>query len=615
MTVLVQAAFAPLSLTSLTGRPSGLVSWGQGDAHLTLGYDRFGRPSAEVSDGSRDCQLVADKPLALGRWVRLALFADGTELQLLVDGRTAASAGWHGPLPTGTPVIGRRADQAEGADESCCGRLADVEVVCDPAEARRRAAAGSPALPDLDVVAELRALRGEDPNRPEYHFMPPAHWMNEPHAPIQVDGVHHLFYQANRRGPFWGAIEWGHAISKDLVHWTHLPPALTPDRTTVAPDGVWSGSSVLGESGEPLLYFTAGDFSRTPDQSVALARPSGDGWIADEAPLVEMPDDPDLVAGQFRDPFVWRETSGWFMLVGAGVVDHGGTALLYRSPDGRAWTSYGRLLVGDRSRHPETGQMWELPVLLPIGGGRHVFLVCPWWQERPVDQVVEVVHWIGRWDPESATFTPDHPEPRRFDLGRHFTGPSGTVLEDGRTILWSIAQDGRTPEAQRAGGWAHNAGLPLELGFADQRLAISPIRELESLRTAPLDPGHIGGMTFECEVTAEASADPLVVSLTVAGLLALELTIDATRQLVRLRRPGASAYDVWRPDEYEEGPAVVPADDVRLRLFVDHSMVEAYVGDHISITTRIDVSAGPPELSISTPYTSCRAWQLAGADN
>lgn len=122
-------------------------------------------------------------------------------------------------------------------------------------------------------------------------------------------------------------------------------------------------------------------------------------------------------------------------------------------------------------------------------------------------------------------------------------------------------------------------------------------------------------MTFECEVSAEAADDPLVVSLTVAGLFALELTIDANRRLVRLRGPGASGNYIWRPAEYDEGPAVVPADDVRLRLFVDDSMVEAYIGDHTSITTRIDVSAGPPELTIHTPYTSCRAWQLAGADN
>ncbi|TDO46177.1 sucrose-6-phosphate hydrolase SacC (GH32 family) [Kribbella sp. VKM Ac-2527] len=623
--ILVEATFAALSLTSLTGRPSGLVSWGDGDdQHVTLGHDRWGRASFEVRDGERRCELVGAEPLVPGRWARLTLHATGSELQLSVDGVLAASASWYGPLPSGTPVLGRRADQPDGADESSCGQLADVQVLTDPAAAARRVGLGRPDLPDLDVVAELRSLRGEDPNRPEYHFMPPANWMNEPHGAIQIGGVHHLFYQANRRGPFWGAIEWGHAISKDLVHWTHLPPALAPDRVPVAPDGIWSGSSVLGDDGEPLLFFTAGDFRREPDQAVAVARRAGDGWVADDALLVVMPDEPDLAAGQFRDPFVWREESGWFMLVGAGVVGRGGTALLYRSVDGERWTVGGRLLVGDQASYPETGEMWELPVLLPVHGdglSRHVLLVCPWWRDRPADTVVEVVHWIGRWDPVSATFTPDHPEPRRFDVGRHFTGPSGNVLDDGRTILWSIAQDGRSPEAQYAGGWAHNAGLPLELSLANGRLAVQPVRELEALRTEQLDAEPFSGMQLELDLQAvlPADDDPLRIRLTVGDELSAELVVDPMRRVFGVLRPGAAAYDVWRPMAYDEGPAELPGGELRLRVFVDHSIVEAYLGDHLSLTTRIDVSSGPPALTVAagrrTRITTLQAWLLAGTDN
>jgi hypothetical protein len=101
--------------------------------------------------------------------------------------------------------------------------------------------------------------------------------------------VHHLFYQHNPGGPYWGHIAWGHAVSRDLVHWEDSPIAVAPAAETVAPNGIWSGSSVVAPDGEHLLYFTAGDFGRRPDQSVAIARPDGKGWAVDERPVLEMP--------------------------------------------------------------------------------------------------------------------------------------------------------------------------------------------------------------------------------------------------------------------------------------------------------------------------------------
>lgn len=613
MTGSVEAVFAPVSLTSLTGRPSGLVSWGDDPAeHLTLGYDRRGRPGVEVATSGHQISVFAAEPLILGRWVRLAAVADEAELRLYVDGRCVASIPWQTGFPAVPDhgwIVGRRAGSY---DDAACGPIRDVRVTAEV-----EVPAGAPGLPDLDVVEALASYRRPDPNRPEYHFMPPAYWMNEPHGAIQVGDVHHVFYQANRRGPFWGGIEWGHATSKDLVHWTHLPPALRPDQVDIAPDGIWSGSSVLDDNGEPLLFFTAGDFGRTPDQAVAVARPVGDSWVADEKVLLELPvtvGGHSLMPGQFRDPFVWREAAGWFMVVGAGVVGRGGTAVLYRSADGVSWGDpVDLLLIGE----PEYGEMWELPVLLPIKGDdgeqKHVLLVCPWWREVPPGRVVEVVYWVGRWDGDA--FTPDHEEPRRFDYGRHFTGPSGNVLADGRTILWSIAQDGRAPDVQRRGAWAHNAGLPLELSLAaGNDLAIQPVRELSGLRQELLaeSPRAVGGMALELELHAELADEVLVRLSDPAGGLHAEIHVDA--RALGVTRPGAASYDIWSPDEDASGPVKVDG-ECRLRVFVDHSMVEVYLNESRSLTTRIDVSAGPPVLEPvvgpATQVTSCRVWRLS----
>jgi fructan beta-fructosidase len=433
--------------------------------------------------------------------------------------------------------------------------------------------------------------------------------MNEPHGPIEVDGVHHLFFQANPHAPHWGDIEWGHAVSPDLVHWRHQPSALVPRPGSVAPTGVWSGSSVRDDDGRVRLYVTAGDSSRTPDQSVAVARPRNGGWELDEAPLLVMPDDDALLPGQFRDPFVWRERASWFMLVGAGLRGIGGTALLYRSHDGEEWEALGPL------HSAPVAEMWELPVLLPVhtadGVRRHVLFVCPWWAEVPAGQVVEVLHWVGTWDPRRAEFVPDHDEPRRFDFGRHFTGPSGYVTEDGRTILWSIAQDGRTEAEHESWGWAHNAGLPLELGLGhDGHLEISPVRELAGLRD---------------ELLTEAAGDQLEIELDLdlgtTGCVRLALrggaaTIEVSADRFRLERPGAAAYDCWHPGKVDDAPAPGPGRH-DLRVLLDGSMLEAYLDRRWSFTTRVPATADGVGLVCTgqARVESSRMWRLRAADN
>src|ERR1700730_19328620 len=79
-----------------------------------------------------------------------------------------------------------------------------------------------------------------DPHRPQYHFLPPSNWMNDPNGLIQWKGQYHLFYQYNPFAPVWGSIHWGHTVSDDLVHWRDLPIALAPTPGTVDEYGVFS---------------------------------------------------------------------------------------------------------------------------------------------------------------------------------------------------------------------------------------------------------------------------------------------------------------------------------------------------------------------------------------
>src|ERR1700733_3246251 len=95
-----------------------------------------------------------------------------------------------------------------------------------------------------ETARALRQRSNTDFHRPQYHFLPPSNWMNDPNGLIQWKGKVHLFYQHNPFGPLWGNMHWGHAVSADLVHWTDLPLALAPTPDSPDETGIFSGCCV-----------------------------------------------------------------------------------------------------------------------------------------------------------------------------------------------------------------------------------------------------------------------------------------------------------------------------------------------------------------------------------
>src|SRR5947209_9707348 len=106
-------------------------------------------------------------------------------------------------------------------------------------------------LEKADAAVKAAVPKAEaDPTRPVYHFRAPAQWINDPNGPIQYKGVYHVFYQHNPYGDDWGNMHWGHARSKDLIHWEHLPIALGPSKDK-GEDHVFSGCCTLNGDGRP----------------------------------------------------------------------------------------------------------------------------------------------------------------------------------------------------------------------------------------------------------------------------------------------------------------------------------------------------------------------------
>ena len=72
-----------------------------------------------------------------------------------------------------------------------------------------------------------RAISETD--RPAFHLSSRVGWMNDPNGFSLYGGLYHLFYQYHPYDSNWGPMHWGHAVSKDLLHWDYLPAALAPD--------------------------------------------------------------------------------------------------------------------------------------------------------------------------------------------------------------------------------------------------------------------------------------------------------------------------------------------------------------------------------------------------
>lgn len=155
--------------------------------------------------------------------------------------------------------------------------------------------------------------------RPSYHFTPLYGWMNDPNGMVYKDGEYHLYFQYNPYGSKWGNMHWGHAVSKDLVHWKHLDPAIARD-----PVGhIFSGSSVVDKKNTTgfgkdaiIAIYTNHSVNHGEVQCIAYSNDNGRTFTKYEGNPVLTPFDG---LKDFRDPKVFWYEKGkcWYMIVSA----------------------------------------------------------------------------------------------------------------------------------------------------------------------------------------------------------------------------------------------------------------------------------------------------------
>ena len=449
---------------------------------------------------------------------------------------------------------------------------------------------------------EMRAVRGKlanDPHRPQYHFLPPANWMNDPNGLIQWQGQYHLFYQHNPNGPFWGRMHWGHAVSEELVHWTDLPVALAPTPGGPDQDGCFSGCAV-DNNGIPTLVYTGVHPQR---QCIATSRDDLLTWekyIGN--PVIAAPPE-DLDATGFRDPCVWWEGDAWYTLIGSGIQDVGGAALLYKSPDLIHWEYIKPILIRDKNEADplQTGTMWECPDFFSLGD-KHVLVVSAH-EGKPL----YAVYLVGLY--ADHRFTPAIV--RKLDFGNtHFYAPQTLLDDKGRRIMWGWIREARSDEAQRAAGWSGVMSLPRILSMRpDGLLGIEPAAELAVLRgehhhltdvdLTPRSPRILGNVQGDClEIVTEfqprrasdtsaAHEFGIKVRCSPDGTEQTRIVYDRLARRLAVDRDRSSlSSDVQRGTQ--AGTLELPAgESLKLHIFLDRSVVEVYANGRACVTSRV----------------------------
>jgi sucrose-6-phosphate hydrolase SacC (GH32 family) len=315
--------------------------------------------------------------------------------------------------------------------------------------------------------------------------------------------------------------------------------------------------------------------------------------------------------------------------------------LLYSSPNLIHWTYHHPFYSGNLQKYPKTGEVWELPVFLPLGYDqsgveKFILLINPWYSDNRHPYYCKYVfHWIGTWDRANQRFVPDDEKPQVYDLGEQAIGPSGMVGAQGRVIVFTLARDGLTSAQQNYDlGWAHNAALPVILKLRnDGRLGVAPLPELAALREEQLaafvgkSPAEanallqgITGDMLEILVQFEAGAAGrygLRLRATPDGAEETLLIFDAGRSTLQVDRSKSS-----RDPDVEQGLVGGPLDlegaPLQLHVFVDHSMLEAYASGLKSLTTRV-YPTRPDALGLQiwadcgVKIESMQVWRLGSA--
>ena len=452
--------------------------------------------------------------------------------------------------------------------------------------------------------------------RPTYHFSPLYGWMNDPNGMVYKDGEYHLFYQHNPYGSKWGNMHWGHAISKDRINWEHRPDAITPD----ALGTIFSGSAVVDT--DNTAGFGAGAivaiYTQNSDrqvQSIAYSTDNGRSFTKYENNPVLTSD-----ARDFRDPKVFwhKETQRWIMLLAVGQEMQ-----IFSSSNLKDWAFESSFGEGQGAH----GGVWECPDLfeLPVDGTNEKkwVLLCNLNPGGPFGGSA-TQYFVGTFN--GKEFVNESPSKTKWmDLGKdHYATVTWSDAPDNRRIAiawmsnWQYANDVPTSQYRSPNSVPRDLSLFTVDGETYLQSAPSPellkLRDISKKRSFKVNgtrtikdmiAGNEGA--YEIELTIENQhADVIGFRLYNDKGEEVDMQYDMKEKKFSMdrRKSGEVGFNENFPmltwTTIESGK-----DELKLRLFVDKSSVEAFGDGGRFVMTN--------QVFPSEPYTHIDFYSKGGA--
>ncbi len=433
---------------------------------------------------------------------------------------------------------------------------------------------------------ELRAKFLTDPYRPGYHFVVPEGLARpfDPNGCIYWEGKYHLFYIFQDRDLPHGGHCWGHVSSIDLVHWTHHPTGLAP-RPGDPDQGIFSGNAFVNKQGEAtILYHGVGVGN-------CIATSSEDDLVnwtkLPSNPIIPSPKEGDPEFGKYRswDPHGWLENNTYYAIFG------GKRPSIFKATELDKWE-----YVGDLLAHAAPGvdisEDISCPDLFRLGD-KYV-LVC-------ISHRLGCRYYVGEWKNEQ--FYPEFHEQMSWQDNAFFA-PESLLDDKGRRIMWAWIFDGRSGETSKASGWSGTMSLPRVLWLGeDKTLRMRPPEELEALRYNPrkmksltieddseMPLRDVSGNSLELNIEAFlAVGDPtfgVKVCCSPDGEEQTVIFYDSVEKKLKIDTMKSSLGE--GPKSVESGPfELKPDESLKLRVFVDKSVVEVFANDRQAVMRRI----------------------------
>ncbi len=435
--------------------------------------------------------------------------------------------------------------------------------------------------------------------RPQYHFSSKYGWMNDPNGMVYYNDTFHLFYQYNPYGNKWGNMNWGHAVSKDLIHWEHLPVAISPDELGY----IFSGSAVIdkentagfGKDALIAVYTSAG---KRQTQSIAYSLDSG--YTFKKYKKNPVLTDPEI--NDFRDPKVfWHEDSNqWIMSLATSQ-----TITFYGSKDLKEWKKLSEFGEGTGAHNG----VWECPDLFTLktseGSTKWILLVSIGSGGPNGGSATQ--YFIGNFD--GNTFQADHlPYPLWIDYGRdNYAGVTWNNVPDERRLFigwmsnWEYANFVPTKNFRSA------MTLPREFSLKSNGkhliLASNPVQETEKLRkgevTFPTQRIEINESSIEKLLPDNKGTFELEMSIIPNGTSIfgfgftntkgdyLNFTFDHNLGKLFMDRRESGLIDFSNHFASQDEAPLLKKNEYKIRLFFDKASVELFVNEGEIVMTSL----------------------------